>query len=152
MRARVIPPPLLVLACLIAGYLVQRRWPWPRTSLYSFGAGVAIGVVVFVCAFIFGGVAIATLVRARTPITPGNDPNHLVTRGPFRFTRNPAYVAFVTMLLAFAIAFCSLWLVLAAALLLVLLDRLVITREERIIASTFPDEYAAYCKRVRRWI
>lgn len=151
-RRRVIPPPLLFLACLAAGIVAQRGRPWPSAPLYPFAAGLAAGVVFLACAALLAGSALIAMHRAHTPVMPGHDPRHLVTRGAFRISRNPIYLALVLIVAAFALMLSSAWIALAAALLALLLDRLVIAGEEHAIAHTFPDEYTQYCKRVRRWL
>lgn len=90
--------------------------------------------------------------RCRTPIEPGQIPARLVTTGPFRFTRNPLYLALLLVLTALAVMGNSLWLALGTGVLLLLLDRLVIVREEAVIRRTFGSEYSSYVARVRRWL
>jgi protein-S-isoprenylcysteine O-methyltransferase Ste14 len=58
----------------------------------------------------------------------------------------------VTIAAAIAVMVGSGWLLLAATLLVGLLDRLVIVREEVAISRRFGDEYASYKSRVRRWV
>ena len=90
--------------------------------------------------------------RLKTPIQPGQIPARLVTTGPFRFTRNPLYVALLLVLTALAIMENSLWLAFGTGALWLLLDRLVVVREEVQIRQTFGSEYSAYAARVRRWL
>jgi protein-S-isoprenylcysteine O-methyltransferase Ste14 len=46
----------------------------------------------------------------------------------------------------------SAWLAAASVLLPLLIDRLVIRREEVVLASVFGPQYQAYKARVRRWL
>jgi protein-S-isoprenylcysteine O-methyltransferase Ste14 len=75
-----------------------------------------------------------------------------VDGGPFRLSRNPIYVALVASLMALAISFDSLWYLLAALTLLLVLDLGVVRAEERYLGERFGAPYAAYRARVRRWL
>jgi protein-S-isoprenylcysteine O-methyltransferase Ste14 len=46
----------------------------------------------------------------------------------------------------------SAWMLLALPIGLVLVDRIVITREERYLERKFGDEYLNYKRRVPRWL
>jgi len=52
----------------------------------------------------------------------------------------------------FALAMDSLWTLLAVPVLWALLDRRVVPPEEARMAGLFGEDYAAYRKRVRRWL
>ncbi|HUP63306.1 MAG TPA: isoprenylcysteine carboxylmethyltransferase family protein [Thermoanaerobaculia bacterium] len=148
---KIVPPPVLFLLCLIAGAIVHRRRPL-ELAPYPFVAGVMVGCVLLSIAAIIGGWALRDMRSHRTPIEPWEDPRQLVTSGPFRVTRNPLYVTLVTVLLAIAVMVNSLWLIASAALLVILLDRIIIVREEAILGRTFGVDYDDYKRRVRRWI
>lgn len=96
--------------------------------------------------------AIAAMQRALTPIHPAATPRSLVTHGPFRFTRNPIYLALAMIMAAGALVFNSLWFVLAVPILVLLINVLVIPREERALSMVFGAEYLSYQGRVRRWL
>jgi protein-S-isoprenylcysteine O-methyltransferase Ste14 len=46
----------------------------------------------------------------------------------------------------------SLWAILLLPLVLIVIEREVIGREERYLERTFGEEYLAYKARVRRWV
>jgi protein-S-isoprenylcysteine O-methyltransferase Ste14 len=142
-------PPLLYLAAFAAG----GAWHLflPVATLPAAGSRVAGGVL------LAAGVGLAlwamgTFRRAGTNVLPSNPALTVVTRGPYRWTRNPMY-------LAFAAAFAGLSLLIPALEPLVLLPPLlalvewgVIRREERYMAANFGEPYVAYKARVRRWL
>jgi protein-S-isoprenylcysteine O-methyltransferase Ste14 len=78
-------------------------------------------------------------------------PRRLVTRGPYRFARNPMYLGALRVLGGAALYCESLWLGGYAALLAVVADLFVRHYEEPRLQRTFGAEYDAYCRRVRRW-
>lgn len=149
--ARLIPPPLLLLACLIPGVILQSLQP-VRLAPYSFGAGMAGGAILLLIVVGIGGSAMRELRRHETTIRPDREPSRLVTTGPFRFTRNPLYVSLLTFVAALAVMVNSAWLVLSGVTLFLLLDRFVVRREEPVIARKFAAEYEEYRSRVRRWL
>lgn len=78
-------------------------------------------------------------------------PTRLITDGPFRYTRNPLYLAMALATLGIAVMLGSL-----GALLLIAAEVAVMTvgirYEERVLHREFGEEYDAYRRRVRRWI
>ena len=89
--------------------------------------------------------------RGTDPI-PFNPSTRIVAHGLYRFTRNPMYIGFALWTLGLAILVDSAWMLLAGPIGLVLIDRIVITREERYLERKFGKEYLNYKRRVRRWI
>jgi protein-S-isoprenylcysteine O-methyltransferase Ste14 len=78
-------------------------------------------------------------------------PERIVTRGIYRFTRNPMYLGHLIFFLGLALALHS-WI--AAAVLAahaVWFDRRVREDESR-LADLFGDPYRDYVARVKRWI
>ena len=75
----------------------------------------------------------------------------LVTSGPFRFTRNPIYLAMGVGMAGVALAVNSLALLVIIAPWAVVMRYGVIAREERYLGGKFGEDYRGYCRRVRRW-
>lgn len=75
-----------------------------------------------------------------------------MTRGPYRFTRNPGYVALALVFAGIAVLTGGVWILLMLVPTLVVIDRGVIAREERYLEESFGEEYRKYRSRVRRWI
>lgn len=87
-----------------------------------------------------------------TTVTTNAAASKLVETGAFRYSRNPMYVGFVTLLVAGSITFLSWAFLVASGLMLVYLDHYVIPREEQYLVAAFGDAYEAYCAKVRRWL
>jgi protein-S-isoprenylcysteine O-methyltransferase Ste14 len=112
---------------------------------------VPIGVVLVLVASGLFISAIRTLRKAGTSV-PGNRPTTAVVRaGPYRFSRNPVYLAFTLFQVGVAA-----WINSLAVLLMLLpalaLMRVVIQREERYLEARFPSDYLPYKRAVRRWL
>ena len=76
----------------------------------------------------------------------------LLTSGPFRWTRNPLYLGLAILLACFGVLLDSAWMLSLTPVLVLLLDRLVIAREELRLRAQFGEEYEAYTRGVRRWL
>ena len=146
------PPPFLFAAGFLGAWLAHRRWPIAILPESWRGAGAAAGVIAVVMAVAILGWAFATFLRHRTAILPHRPASRVVRDGPYRWTRNPMYVSMTLTYLGLALITNALLPLLVLPLVLVLLVRFVIRREERYLASAFGDDYTAYCRDVRRWL
>lgn len=89
---------------------------------------------------------------AGTPV-PGNKPTTAIVRsGPYRFSRNPIYLAFSLLQLGIAIWVNGLWLVATLIAAIAIMSYVVIPREERYLDKKFGAEYLDYKNSVRRWL
>ncbi len=143
------PPPLIYLAGLVIGLGLGHLAPTP---ILPHGLAYGLGaVLVFIAVGIrlWGG---RVMGRAGTSIKPTVPTTALVTTGPFRFSRNPLYVSVTLFYLGIAIAARSLWALALLLVVLVVMQRGVIDREERYLERRFGADYVRYKERVRRWI
>ena len=83
---------------------------------------------------------------------PIDAPKRLVTRGFYRYTRNPMYVASLTLVLGWATLFGAAVLVAYAILLFVFFSLFIRLYEEPRLAREFGEEYATYRAQVGRWL
>jgi protein-S-isoprenylcysteine O-methyltransferase Ste14 len=142
------PPPLLYAVPLALGLWLQHRFP--RSFLPQWMA-LPLGVV-FLALGMIGFVAIVSFRRAGTSPNPWRPTTAMVTGGPYRLTRNPMYLGFTLLYLGATCWANSLWPLLPLPVILVLMQRMVITREESYLEARFGEEYREYRNRVRRWI
>lgn len=80
-----------------------------------------------------------------------NQPDKLVTDGIFAYSRNPIYVAFALILLGQFLIFPNWVLLLYLGGAVWLFHRQVL-REEAYLKQHYGEEYAQYCRRVRRYL
>lgn len=119
----------------------------PIGEPYRYAGGVLMGL-----ATVLGFWAVGLFRRARTGVVPFSEATTLVTRGPYRFTRNPMYLAMAGILVGTAIWLGSLtpWLVLPA-FMSIIAERF-IAREEAMLEGVFGEAYRQYKAAVRRWL
>jgi protein-S-isoprenylcysteine O-methyltransferase Ste14 len=143
------PPPLIFLAGLAVGFGLQALLP--ETSLPAALRWVLGGALLVAgLALLFSFERVFQL--KRTPANPWRPTTALATDGPYRLTRNPAYVGMALVYVAIAVLAASLWVLLPLPLVLAIIDRGVIAREERYLERKFGQEYLDYKRRVRRWL
>jgi protein-S-isoprenylcysteine O-methyltransferase Ste14 len=143
------PPPLVFLAGLAVGFLLQALLS--DTSLPGAVRWVLGGVL------LFAGLALLfsferAFHRKATAANPWRPTTAIATDGPYRLTRNPAYVGMALVYLGIALLADALWVLLPLPLVLLIIDRGVIAREERYLERKFGREYLDYKRRVRRWV
>jgi protein-S-isoprenylcysteine O-methyltransferase Ste14 len=149
----VIPPPLFFVAAFGLGGLVEHFDPWFLAATFSGERWVReAGLVVIALAIGLGIWAIASFRRAGTTPVPVKPTTAVVFAGPYRFTRNPMYLALTLALAGVGLALDRGWIALSALVGAALVDRYAIAREERYLERKFGDAYLAYKRRVRRWL
>jgi protein-S-isoprenylcysteine O-methyltransferase Ste14 len=145
-NAGMIRPPLVYLGAIGLGLLLHAALP------VELGVGAPAGVVAVLIAIGLLVFAVRTLRNAGTPV-PGDRPTNAIVRtGPFRYSRNPIYLAFSLLQLGVAGLVNSVWLVATLVPAVMLMSFVVIPREERYLAARFPAEYSSYRSAVRRWL
>ncbi len=138
-------PPAWLAGFIAAAWGMARLWAplgdalvWPGWALVA--AGMAL--------IVWSALAFR---RVRTTIVPHQAPSALVESGPYRFSRNPIYLADLVILAGVA-------LILGAPLALILLVpfrevllRLFILPEEAVLERDLGRAYLDYKARVPRW-
>ena len=148
-NAEIVRPPVVVLGSLLSAAVLTVAWPlpfFPRVLRLSVG-----GLLIAMAAGLFS-CSISQFRTAGTPV-PGNKPTTaLVCIGPYRYSRNPIYLAFFALHLGLAICVNSLWLVAALIVTVAIIAVVVVPREERYLTGRFGAEYLEYKASVRRWL
>ena len=146
------PPPLLALAAIVFGLLLDGLFPaYVLTVLLPRGEHRLVGAVLLVAAL---GIAIPGLVafrRAGTAPEPWKPATTLVTDGIFRFIRNPMYVALILGVAGIAVLTASDWMLVMCIPLAFTLHVGVVKREERYLEAKFGAAYRRYCESVPRY-
>lgn len=147
--ATVLPPPLIYVVALTAAWWLDSRW---RLSLdigpaayYLAWALIALGLLGFAW-------ALSAIWGNRTTVNPYKPASHLVSGGPFRYSRNPIYVSDWLVYVGVMLLMQTLWPLLFAPLIWGLMRFAVIAHEEAHLEAKFGAEYRAYKVRVRRWL
>jgi protein-S-isoprenylcysteine O-methyltransferase Ste14 len=143
------PPPLIYLAGLAVGFGLEALLP--GASLPGAVQWVAGGLLVVVGAALLASFNTA-FTRKGTAVEPWKPTTAIVTTGPYRLTRNPAYLGMALVYVGIALLAGAVWVLVPLPIVLAVIDRAVIAREERYLERSFGQEYLDYKAGVRRWI
>ena len=140
---------MILLLATSAAIILGRTWPLPimEGDLLQV-LGWMLGAT-GLCLDLWG---IVTMRRANTNILPHRGADVLVTWGPFRFTRNPIYVANTVLLFGVGIVLENYWFIACMVVADCFVDRLAIRREEIHLAARFGQSWINYASRTPRWI
>jgi protein-S-isoprenylcysteine O-methyltransferase Ste14 len=79
-------------------------------------------------------------------------PSRIVVSGPYRFSRNPMYVAWTLIYAGAAFIVNTWWLIIFMPLTMIFTHQFVVLREEQQLERLFGDEFRKYCDKVRRYL
>jgi protein-S-isoprenylcysteine O-methyltransferase Ste14 len=146
----VVRPPIAWALAVLVGLALDWLMPLPFMPLaaparWLGGALFAVALALFVW-------AIVTFTRVGTHVPSSMPTTAIVDTGPYRFTRNPIYLAMFLGLVGLAMAFDSLWLLAVLVPFVLVIRYAVVAREEAYLERKFGHVYRQYRSRVRRWL
>lgn len=148
----VIKPPILFAGTLLFGLLLSWLVPiGPGLGSANWRA-LAAGGAIALAGLVIGLLSVRQFSAAGTSIVPGEPSTVLLESGPYRFTRNPIYIAFTLLYFGIAIMATSVWLLLLLVPVLVVLQKGVVEREEDYLNEKFGQSYRRFQARVPRWL
>lgn len=102
----------------------------------------------------FGFSGVRAFRQAKTTVSPTKPENasSLVISGVYRITRNPMYVGFLLMLVAWCALLAAPWAIVGPVAFFLYIGKFQIAPEERVMLQKFGADYLAYKARVRRWL
>jgi protein-S-isoprenylcysteine O-methyltransferase Ste14 len=142
------PPPLTIFLFGAAGAGLESLWPT------SFGIGnlaTWLGSALVAAELALSILAVHALRAVGASPDPRVGVPALAERGIYRRSRNPIYLGMLLVLLGTGLWLSSAWMAASALPAWALLQRTIVAREEAYLAARFPEQYAAYARRVRRW-
>ena len=146
----IVRPPIAWALAVLAGLALNWFMPLPIVPAAVLGGW--LGALLFALALALFVWAIATMTWGGSNVPTNLPTTTIVDTGPYRFTRNPIYLAMVLGLIGLAIAFNTLWLLLVPVPFALVIRYGVIAREEAYLDRKFGDVYRRYRLRVRRWL
>jgi len=146
-----IPPPIIMLiTAAIMWFISQITLNYKMSYMFN---------VPLVCFLVFigmfsciAGVISFKLAKTTTnPLKP-ETVSLLVTSGIYKFSRNPMYLGFVLLLLAWGVFLMSLFSLVGVCLFILYINHFQIKPEELVLKKMFGDEFKHYQSKVRRWL
>ena len=146
-----IPPLLLLIIALSLMWLTHQLAP---SFIYttSLALPLTIALLMLGTFVIFAGVY--AFRKAQTTVNPmmPSDTSSLVNTGVYQVTRNPMYLGFLLLLIAFAIYLQQPLTLIWCAVFVAYMNQFQIKPEERMLNQLFGETYREYCTQVRRWL
>ena len=142
-------PPLIwavgaVISVLVHFFVIQ-------VPIMRYSICLVCGIVLVILAPALALSALVTFKKAGTNVNPSEPALTIVRGGPFRFTRNPMYLALCLLQVALGF-FLNDWITLLFVVpLALILHYGVILREERYLTAKFGEPYLQLKRDVRRW-
>ncbi len=146
----IVRPPIALLLAFLAGLLAD--WLVPLKLLPASVPNVLLGSFIFIDGFALVVWAITTIRAAGTHVQTTQPTTAIVAEGPYRFSRNPIYLGMFLGLIGLAIAFNTIWILVALVAFYLVIRYGVIAREEAYLTRKFGDVYRGYQAQVRRWL
>jgi protein-S-isoprenylcysteine O-methyltransferase Ste14 len=141
-------PPIVFLSAILLGVALNRGWPLPfLPSALTF-----LGPLVTLCAVLLFLLSLREFRAAGTSVRGSKRSTTIVRTGPYRFSRNPIYLAFILLVLGLSVWLNDLWLLVTLVPAFGFLAAVVIPREERFLERNFRGQYSSYKAAVRRWL
>lgn len=144
-----IPPPVIYLAALVIGSVLDYQWPLSPllgSSRYVVGSIIALAGGLIMPPVLVRFRRSGTTIDVRKPATA------LITEGPYRFSRNPIYVSLTLLYLGIGTLLNNAWILILVAPVFLVMNLWVVSREERHLEATFGEEFLRYKAAVRRWL
>jgi len=141
------PPPLFFIGIFIIGYLLHSMF-----SIQFLPSLTFIGWIFIIISGILVISAFRVMRNAGTPTNVKKPTKTIVTNGMFQYTRNPMMLSLFLFYVGIAILLNTFWPIILLPVLIVIVTREIIDREERYLEQKFGKQYLQYKKKVRRWI
>ena len=147
-KPRVLPPTYFYLSLIT---MIALHFLFPVLKIIP-SPWNAIGVIFLLAGISLSFIGDGIFRKVGTTIKPCQESTALVTGNVFCLSRNPMYLGYVLLLTGAAFLMGSLTPFLVIPLFIVLIEKLFIATEEKMLTAKFGQVYLDYQGRVRRWI
>ncbi|MEZ5471464.1 MAG: isoprenylcysteine carboxylmethyltransferase family protein [Marinicella sp.] len=145
-----IPPALLMLVFGFFMWLADDLLPQFRQA-WSWHQWVAVGASALALLLVISGVISFRLAKTTVDPTQPEKASSVVTTGIYAYTRNPMYLGFLLMLLAFMFKLTNPITAIVLPLFVSYMNQFQIKPEEKALEKLFGQAFMSYCEKVRRW-
>lgn len=146
-----VPPPIIYAVIFLAGILLQKNYPL-SLSFFKSDLATISGIVFIAVTFLIVFVSIRQFVISRNTIITVKPATSLQTTGIYAISRNPMYIGLLMLYLALSFLVGNWWNFILLPLLVLIIQFMVIKKEERYLEREFGATYVEYKRKVRRWI
>ncbi|HUQ19924.1 MAG TPA: isoprenylcysteine carboxylmethyltransferase family protein [Gemmatimonadaceae bacterium] len=147
--AGVVAPPPVIFAVPLAAAVYENT-----SHAIPFATGpvaMFLGIAIIVAGLFLFVAAVQQFKKAGTEVVPYRPTTAIIEVWPYSFSRNPIYLSMAIMYIGISLIFNTWWPIFLLPLVLLVIQRGVILREEAYLTRKFGDTYLSYKQRVRRW-
>jgi protein-S-isoprenylcysteine O-methyltransferase Ste14 len=145
---KLLPPTYLLIAIVV---MAAFHFVLPITQVIP-GLWRLIGLLPLAGGIGLNLMADRALHQANSTVKPFEASTTLITTGVFQISRHPMYLGFVLILIGLAVLLGSLTPYFVIPIFAILMDRIFIQIEERMLEEQFGQTWLVYKVRVKRWI
>ena len=145
-----VPPLLLVVVAGGAMWLVARLFP---QAWFDNSGGLFVVTLILALGLTFVLAGVYEFRKAKTTVDPTKPQasSAIVQSGVYRYSRNPMYVGFLLVLVAWSLYLTNIANALFIVAFVLYMNHFQIAPEERWLREKFGADYESYTARVRRW-
>ncbi|MCB0628599.1 MAG: isoprenylcysteine carboxylmethyltransferase family protein [Saprospiraceae bacterium] len=145
------PPPLFYVLIFFISIFIQKQFP---LSILFFNTKIAFisGRILILLGITILLPALVTFFRTKNTLITIKPANSLQTSGIYSFSRNPMYLGLLVLYIGMAFLKGNFWTFIFIPLVILVINHLVIMKEESYLSRTFEKDYLEYRQHVRRWI
>ena len=143
-------PPVIWLMSVVISVLVH--FFVIRLPITNYDACLVCGIVLVILAPTLAMSAMVAMKKVGTNVNPAKPALAIARSGPYRFTRNPMYLALCLLQVALGFFLNDWFSLLFVVPLALVMHYGVVLREERYLAAKFGEPYLELKREVRRWI
>ena len=144
-------PPYLVIFSLILSFALEYLvFSYPLTDAHIIQGIIGI-LIIFLSILIFMR-SVRLFSSNLENLHPRSVSTQIFKDGPFKFSRNPIYLAMVLLMFGFGISLNSTWFIIFGLIDMILLHFGIILPEELYLEKEFGKDYLSYKSSVRRWL
>ena len=144
-------PPYLVFLGLIISFLLEflvyRNQIFDNSIIFRF-----LGIILTIAAILLFVKSVRIFNLRKEKIHPRSISTQIFKDGPFRFSRNPIYLAMLILLIGVGLTLNSFWFLYSGLVVAIMIHYGVIIPEENYLEKEFGKDYLEYKKTVRRWL
>ena len=142
-------PPYFLLLAIVASILLHFYFPIVKMIPLKYNY---IGIPIMIASYALIGHVDYLFKQKQTTIDSFGKASILITDGVFKISRNPIYLGMALLLFGLCVLLRSASTLIPLALFIIIINVIIIPKEEKSLKDTFGDSYILYLKKVRRWI
>jgi len=146
-----IPPPLLYVLIFLAAVFIQKKISIDA-SVFHLQITKIVGVLLLATSLFFLITSLEKFFQSKNTLVLIKPASSLQTNGIYNISRNPMYVGLLFIYLGLTCLIGNWWNIILFPVLLLIIQQLVIKKEEEYLERAFGINYVDYKNKVRRWL